>query len=104
MHRAALCGFSSCRTFSLDFCHEPHEPFAHHRRGVCLLVGHPSPRVAAVCRTTDGFALAEEDLRLRGAGELLGLKQSGAWDLKALDPVADLELLIRAREAVKATR
>jgi ATP-dependent DNA helicase RecG len=71
------------------------------RRGLCLLCGPPSERVAAVCRTTDGFELAEADLALRGSGELLGTAQSGFAELRALDPVADLELLRRVRAAVQ---
>jgi ATP-dependent DNA helicase RecG len=70
------------------------------RRGLCLLCGPRSARVAAVCRTTDGFELAEADLALRGSGELLGSAQSGFADLRALDPVEDLELLLRVRQAV----
>jgi len=70
------------------------------RRGLCLLCGPKSERVAAVCRTTDGFELAEADLALRGSGELLGTQQSGFADLRALDPVDDLELLLRVRKAV----
>jgi len=72
------------------------------RRGLCLLCGPRSERVAAVCRTTDGFELAEADLALRGSGELLGTAQSGFDDLRALDPVDDLELLLRVRQAVAA--
>jgi ATP-dependent DNA helicase RecG len=71
------------------------------RRGLCVLTGTRSERVAAVCATRDGFALAEEDLRLRGAGELLGLRQSGAADLRALELPGDLDILRRAREAVR---
>lgn len=36
-----------------------------------------SQRLATMCETTDGFAIAEADLKLRGAGDLLGTKQSG---------------------------
>jgi ATP-dependent DNA helicase RecG len=72
------------------------------RRGLCLLCGPRSERVAAVCRTTDGFDLAEADLALRGSGELLGTAQSGFDDLRALDPVDDLDLLLRVRQAVAA--
>ena len=71
------------------------------RRGLALLCGNKSARVAAVCRTTDGFELAEADLELRGSGELLGNQQSGFGDLRALDPIRDLELLRRARDAVR---
>jgi len=71
------------------------------RRGLALLCGDKSERVAAICRTTDGFELAEADLALRGSGELLGTQQSGFGELRALDPIQDLELLRRARDAVR---
>ena len=71
------------------------------RRGLCVLTGARSARTEAVCQTTDGFELAETDLRLRGAGELLGQRQSGLSDLFALDPVEDIDLLQRARDAVR---
>jgi ATP-dependent DNA helicase RecG len=74
------------------------------RRGLCILCAPPAPRVDAICRTTDGFALAEEDLALRGSGELLGTAQSGFAELRALDPVADLDLLLQVRNAVKEER
>jgi len=71
------------------------------RRGLAILCGPRTVRVAAVCRTTDGFELAEADLAIRGSGELLGTAQSGFSDLRALDPVEDLALLRRVREAVR---
>ena len=71
------------------------------RRGLCILTGKPGERIRAVCRTTDGFELAEQDLALRGAGELMGKRQSGLSDLRALDPVADIDLLSRARDLVR---
>ncbi|MCA8976821.1 MAG: DEAD/DEAH box helicase, partial [Planctomycetes bacterium] len=75
-----------------------------HRRGLCLLCGPRTERVAAVSGTTDGFELAERDLAIRGSGELLGTAQSGFVDLRALDPSEDLELLLRVREAVRVAR
>jgi ATP-dependent DNA helicase RecG len=71
------------------------------RRGLALLCGPRTERVAAVCRTTDGFELAEADLALRGSGELLGTAQSGFGELRALDPVDDLPLLLQVRAAVQ---
>ena len=71
------------------------------RRGICIVCGEETPRLRALCATTDGFVLAEEDLRIRGAGELMGTAQSGFGDLRALDPIEDIELLSRARKAVK---
>ena len=70
------------------------------RRGLCILCGPKTARVDALCRTTDGFELAEHDLRLRGSGELLGTAQSGFADLRALDPIEDRELLLAVRAAV----
>ena len=71
------------------------------KRGACVLIGERSDRVVALCRTRDGFDLAEEDLRLRGAGELLGAQQTGAIDFRALDPLDDYEILRAARDAVR---
>ncbi|PKQ19242.1 MAG: ATP-dependent DNA helicase RecG [Actinobacteria bacterium HGW-Actinobacteria-6] len=55
-------------------------------------------RMKAITTTTDGFLLAEEDLRLRGEGELLGQKQSGLPRLRLASLVGDADLLDMARE------
>lgn len=70
------------------------------RRGLCVLCGNATERTAALCRTNDGFELAEIDLALRGSGELLGTQQSGFAGLRALDPITDRELLLEVRAAV----
>jgi ATP-dependent DNA helicase RecG len=54
-------------------------------------------RLEALVRTTDGFELAEEDLELRGGGQLLGTRQSGLTDLKFAHLRRDRPLLERAR-------
>ena len=54
-------------------------------------------RLDAMARTTDGFELADEDLRLRGEGTLFDVKQSGMPDLKLARLADDLELVRRAR-------
>jgi ATP-dependent DNA helicase RecG len=48
--------------------------------------------------TDDGFRIAEEDLRLRGAGELLGTRQSGLPEFRLADLAAHGELLAAARD------
>mgnify|MGYP000551244338 CR=1 FL=1 len=47
--------------------------------------------------TTDGFRIAEEDLRIRGLGEFFGTKQHGLPSLKIGDLLNDRELLIQSR-------
>jgi ATP-dependent DNA helicase RecG len=54
-------------------------------------------RLDAMARTTDGFELADEDLRLRGEGTLFDVKQSGMPDLRLARLAEDLELVRRAR-------
>jgi len=55
-------------------------------------------RLDVLCRTRDGFRIAEEDLRLRGPGELLGTRQHGIPELKVADLTTDIELLLAARD------
>jgi len=54
-------------------------------------------RLEAMVRTTDGFELADEDLRLRGEGTLFDVRQSGMPDLKLARLAEDVELVKRAR-------
>ena len=54
-------------------------------------------RIEAMARTTDGFELADEDLKLRGEGTLFDTKQSGMPDLKLARLAEDLDLVKRAR-------
>jgi len=49
--------------------------------------------------TTDGFVIAEEDLRLRGPGDIAGIQQSGYLSFTLADPIRDYEILVDARKA-----
>ncbi|MBU0516103.1 MAG: DNA helicase RecG, partial [Proteobacteria bacterium] len=55
-------------------------------------------RLEVLCKTRDGFVVAEEDLKRRGPGEFLGRRQSGVPVFRAAHLVADLGLLEAARE------
>ncbi len=63
-----------------------------HEQGYCLLLPSPRASDAQLARLRlleqchDGLRLAEEDLKLRGAGDLIGTRQSGAAEFRLLDP------------------
>ncbi|MCF0261774.1 MAG: ATP-dependent DNA helicase RecG [Sphaerochaetaceae bacterium] len=57
-------------------------------------------RLSVLHRTNDGFEIAEEDLKIRGPGELSGLKQSGFIHLKYADLEKDISLMAIARDEV----
>ena len=58
-------------------------------------------RIRTMCSTTDGFEIAEADLRLRGPGDLQGLQQSGVLDLKLASIVDDEPLVQASRNLVR---
>lgn len=55
-------------------------------------------RIRVMMETTDGFRIAEEDLKLRGPGDIAGMKQSGYLKLKAADLGRDLDVLVGCRD------
>jgi ATP-dependent DNA helicase RecG len=79
------------------------------RRGTCVLVARDSSeeseeRLRAMLETSDGFAIAEADLRIRGPGEFLGTRQHGRLpDLRVADLARDARWVSAAREAALAT-
>lgn len=57
-------------------------------------------RLSVLRRTNDGFEIAEEDLKIRGPGELAGLRQSGFLHLKYADLEKDVSMMATARDEV----
>jgi len=65
---------------------------------LCILFGDPKlPRLEAIAGESDGFRLAEVDLELRGAGEILGTRQHGMPEFRVARLPDDHELLERAK-------
>jgi len=74
------------------------------RQSYCMLL-HQSPlgetaaaRIKMMCETEDGFVIAEKDLQLRGGGEVLGARQSGAPEFRVANVPGLVELLGAARD------
>jgi ATP-dependent DNA helicase RecG len=54
-------------------------------------------RLGVICRTNDGFAIAEADMKLRGPGDITGTRQSGAYEFKIASLTEDQAILNTAR-------
>jgi ATP-dependent DNA helicase RecG len=68
-------------------------------QSLCIAFGDPKlPRLEALAGESDGFRLAEIDLQLRGAGDVLGTRQHGLPEFRVARLPEDTELLVRARE------
>ncbi len=69
----------------------------------CLLISDPrtpeaKARLEAMIKYSDGFRIAEEDLKIRGPGEFFGRRQSGLSELRIANPLRQMQLLKKARE------
>jgi ATP-dependent DNA helicase RecG len=62
------------------------------------LTGEGKTRLKVMLENSDGFVIAEEDLKLRGPGQIAGIEQSGYLTLGIADPIRDILLLERARK------
>ena len=58
-------------------------------------------RIRILKSTDDGFKVAEEDMQLRGFGDVLGFKQSGIKNFKLADPIQNEDLFLLAEKEIK---
>ena len=75
-------------------------------KSYCILTSHNKntqtlARLKALCKTTDGFKIAEEDLKLRGPGDFFGARQSGLPVFRVASLSCDLQTLKQAQQASK---
>ncbi len=77
------------------------------RNSRCYLVAYPPvskiarARIKTMVSTSDGFVIAEEDLRIRGAGDIFGIRQHGMPVMKFADIAEDQKLLYTARKVAE---
>ena len=79
------------------------------RKSTCVLIykeknlnEYSKKRISTIKNTNDGFKIAEEDLKLRGFGEILGTRQSGYQLFKILDPLTDIRIMEDALNEAKS--
>jgi len=77
------------------------------KKSYCFLLsdtdsGDGRARLKAMERTNDGFEIAEQDIKLRGPGDLLSTRQHGLPELKIADLVEDFDLMVAARAKAQA--
>ncbi len=77
-------------------------------KSTCILISDAKGataqhRLKTMCKTTDGFKIADEDLKLRGPGDFFGARQHGLPEMKIADLSSDMELLKQAQSAAKET-
>lgn len=77
------------------------------KKSYCFLLAQPTDnglaqeRLMSLCRHHDGFRLAEMDLKLRGPGEVAGVRQSGWEDLRMANILDDIELFSEVQQEVE---
>ena len=58
-------------------------------------------RINTLKESTDGFYISEEDMKIRGFGDILGFKQSGIKNFKLADPILNNDLFLLAEKEIR---
>ena len=105
---AAVMVIENAERFGLSQLHQLRGRVGRGRhQSYCILISdnrneETKARLKVMTKTTDGFKIAEEDLRLRGPGDFFGQRQHGLPGLKIADIGCDTQLLQEARQAAEA--
>ncbi len=102
---ATIMLIEQCERFGLSQLHQLRGRIGRGtERSYCFLFGNAfssasKGRIEAMLQTTDGFKIAEADLKLRGPGEFFGVRQWGLPNFRVADIIKDEEIIREAREA-----
>ncbi|MBE6835828.1 MAG: ATP-dependent DNA helicase RecG [Ruminococcaceae bacterium] len=102
---AALIVIENAERFGLSQLHQLRGRVGRgSEKSTCILVSdsqseNAKQRFDIMCKTTDGFKIADEDLKMRGPGDFFGSKQHGLPSLKIASLLTDNELLMLSRTA-----
>jgi ATP-dependent DNA helicase RecG len=101
---ASVIVIESCQRFGLSQLHQLRGRVGRSiHQSYCVLMtpyelgAEAKARINIMVKTTDGFEISEEDLRLRGPGDIMGTQQSGILNLKIADLVKDSPIVRMAR-------
>ena len=102
---AALMVVENAERFGLSQLHQLRGRVGRgNHKSWCILISDSDSddvhaRLDILCKSSDGFKIAEEDLRLRGPGDFFGSRQSGLPEMHVADLGADAQILQRAQQA-----
>ena len=65
------------------------------------LSNNAKKRINSLKESNDGFKISEEDMKIRGFGDILGFKQSGLKTFKLADPIHNSDLFLLAEKEIK---
>ncbi len=106
---ASVMVIEHAERFGLAQLHQLRGRVGRGRRPAACLLLYRGPlgeaakaRLSMMRASNDGFRIAEEDLRLRGGGEMLGTRQSGLPEFRLADPSRHADLLVAARDDAAA--
>ena len=104
---ATVMMIENCERFGLAQLHQLRGRVGRggHQSYCIFMTGHESKetkaRMEIMGKSNDGFLIAEEDLKLRGPGDLFGIRQSGMLEFKMADVFQDASILREAYDAAK---
>ncbi len=104
---AAIMVIEDAEMFGLSQLHQLRGRIGRGKhKSTCILISGSADkttnnRLSAICHTNDGFKIAEEDLKLRGPGDFMGMRQHGLPQMKIADLNNDYNILNKSGEAAK---